>query len=85
MNSVAPTNVNTPMIRNATVSQTFVGGKDNATEAEVSAALSPFHIFNEPWVEANDVSDAVVFLASEESRNLTGTVLPVDLGYLAKY
>lgn len=34
-----------------------------------------------PWVEANDIADAVVFLASDEGRYTTGVALPVDAGY----
>jgi NAD(P)-dependent dehydrogenase (short-subunit alcohol dehydrogenase family) len=30
--------------------------------------------------EASDISDAVLFLASDESRMITGTFLPIDSG-----
>ena len=33
-----------------------------------------------PWIEPEQVSDAVVFLASDCARYITGTVLPVDQG-----
>ena len=32
------------------------------------------------WVEADDISSAVVYLASDESRYVTGTELKVDAG-----
>jgi SDR family mycofactocin-dependent oxidoreductase len=35
-------------------------------------------------IEANDVSDAVVWLASPEARNITGIQLPVDKGQTAR-
>ena len=37
-----------------------------------------------PWVEAEDVANAVIFLASDEGRYITGVALPVDAGYALK-
>jgi (+)-trans-carveol dehydrogenase len=37
-----------------------------------------------PWTEAVDISDAVLLLASDEARYITGVTLPVDAGFLAK-
>ena len=37
-----------------------------------------------PWVDARDVSNAVLFLASDEARYITGTALPVDAGIVTK-
>jgi (+)-trans-carveol dehydrogenase len=38
------------------------------------------HPLNEPWIETQDISAAVAYLASDEARYITGIVLPVDLG-----
>ena len=35
-------------------------------------------------LEANDISDAVVFLASDAAKFITGVTLPVDAGFTAK-
>jgi (+)-trans-carveol dehydrogenase len=37
-----------------------------------------------PWVEPVDVSNAILFLVSDEARYITGVALPVDAGYLIK-
>ena len=37
-----------------------------------------------PWVESIDISNALLFLASDESRYITGVTLPVDAGNLLK-
>jgi len=37
-----------------------------------------------PWVEPVDISNAVLFLASDESRYVTGVTLPVDAGFAVK-
>jgi NAD(P)-dependent dehydrogenase (short-subunit alcohol dehydrogenase family) len=37
------------------------------------------------WPEPSETSDAVVWLASDESKYVTGVTLPVDAGHRAKY
>ena len=37
-----------------------------------------------PWVDPVDISNAVLFLASDESRYVTGVALPVDAGFCQK-
>jgi NAD(P)-dependent dehydrogenase (short-subunit alcohol dehydrogenase family) len=37
-----------------------------------------------PWVEPVDISNAILFLASDEARYVTGVTLPVDAGYTVK-
>jgi NAD(P)-dependent dehydrogenase (short-subunit alcohol dehydrogenase family) len=38
-----------------------------------------------PWMEPEDISAAVAWLASDDSRFVTGITLPVDAGFLAKF
>lgn len=38
-----------------------------------------------PWVEPEDISNAVLWLASNEARYVTGVVLPVDGGLTAPF
>lgn len=85
VNSVAPTNVDTPLIMNDALMKTFVPDVAEPTRDDAAAVLTPFHILKKPWQEPIDISNAVLFLASDEARHITGTVLPVDLGFLAKY
>ncbi len=37
-----------------------------------------------PWVEPADISNALVFLASDEGRYVTGITLPVNAGFMQK-
>ena len=37
-----------------------------------------------PWVEPRDITNAVLFLASDEARYITGVTLPVDAGSVTK-
>ena len=74
VNSVHPTTVWTPMLAEV--------GPDGMTEEEIRAYYRPVNALPVPWVEPVDVSNAVVFLASDEARYITGTALPVDAGAL---
>jgi len=46
--------------------------------------LTARHLLPVPWVEPVDVANAVVFLASDEARYITGTQLVVDAGLLGR-
>lgn len=84
VNSIHPTQVDTPMIMNEAIMKLFVPGKEEPTLddfAEVSEAMQALPI---PWVEAVDISNALLFLASDEGRYITGVPLPVDAGTLIK-
>jgi (+)-trans-carveol dehydrogenase len=37
-----------------------------------------------PYVEPDDISNALLFLASDEARYVTGVALPIDAGYAIK-
>ena len=84
VNAVAPASVATPLIQNDVMYKLFAGGKENATAADAEAAFRELNLIKEPWVEPEDVSHAVSWLASDEARYLTGVVLPIDLGLLTK-
>jgi (+)-trans-carveol dehydrogenase len=52
-----------------------------ADAAPVLAAMAP--LAGQPLLQPSDVSEAVLWLASDESRWVTGAVLPVDMGMTA--
>lgn len=84
VNAVATSNVNTPMIRNPAIRNAWAGRPD-ATDDEVVREMSAMHILDVPWIEPVDVSHAVLWLASEEARYVTGSTVPVDAGALAPF
>jgi (+)-trans-carveol dehydrogenase len=79
-NLVCPTNVNTPMIMNPRTMNLFVPTSDNPTLEEFETAAKAMHVLDIGWIEPEDVTNAVLFLASDESRYVTGILLPVDAG-----
>ena len=63
--------------------------KDRLPEAErtrevVSERFQSINALPIPWVEPVDISNAVLWLASDESRYVTGVTLPIDAGELLK-
>lgn len=83
VNSVHPTNVDTPMIQNTATRRLFVDAEEPTREAFATAATQ-MNALPVPWVEAEDISSAVLFLTSDMSRYVTGIELPVDAGYHVK-
>ena len=84
VNAVAPTTVNTTMVQNDPMYRLFVPDKDNPTQEDFASTMQTLLVLPVPWVEPIDVSNAVLFLASEEARYITGHTLPVDAGMMAK-
>ena len=82
VNSVNPTNVNTLMIDNPRYNRLFAGGKEGATQADALDALTAMHALPVPFLDPIDVSNAVVYLASDDGRFVTGTAHVIDAGAL---
>ncbi|CUR59878.1 Short-chain dehydrogenase/reductase SDR [metagenome] len=83
-NSVNPTQVDTPMIMNDPMFRLFCPDLAAPTRADFAPVSQAMNALPLPWVEARDVSNSVLFLASAEARYITGVALPVDAGVLVK-
>lgn len=84
VNTVNPTQVDTPMIMNPPMYRLFCPDIDEPTREDFAPISQQMNALPIPWVEARDVSQAVLFLASDEARYITGVALPVDAGVLVK-
>lgn len=84
VNTVHPTTVNTGMFRNDESYHLFVPEVEDPSMDQVAAAARMINALDVPWIEPVDVSNAVVYLASDEARYVTGVTLPVDAGMLIK-
>jgi (+)-trans-carveol dehydrogenase len=84
VNSVHPTTVDTPMVLNEATFQLFAAEGEAFDEAAFKAASALNHVLPIPWVESIDISNAVLFLASDEARYITGVALPIDAGLLSR-
>jgi (+)-trans-carveol dehydrogenase len=82
VNTVNPTQVDTDMIQNESMYHLFCPDIPNPTREEFGAASAATILLPIDWVESIDVSNALLFLASDEARYITGVALPVDAGAL---
>jgi len=76
VNTVHPTGVNTPMVVNDAMTEFL------AQDPQLSNAMA--NALPVPMVEPVDISNAIVFLVSEDGRYVTGVTLPVDAGFTNK-
>lgn len=84
VNTVHPTSVNTPMIINDVFPRLVRGDLEDPGVDDAAEFLRPQQPMDVPWVEPDDISDAVLWLCSDEARYVTGVTLPVDAGALLK-
>lgn len=84
VNTILPGSCNTDMIQADYVYRMFRPDLRDPTRADVLDAFKRATLLPVPWVEPVDVSNAVLFLASEEARYITGVALPVDAGAVLK-
>ncbi|MEU6352936.1 mycofactocin-coupled SDR family oxidoreductase [Streptomyces sp. NPDC047072] len=84
VNSLHPTQVNTPMVMHEGTYRMFRPDLENPTVDDFAAVSQGMHLLPTPWVEPLDISNAVLFLASDEGRFVTGVTLPIDAGALLK-
>ena len=76
VNTIHPTGVRTPMVENEAMAKFL---------AEFPDAISSLtNMLPVELLDVDDISDAVVFLASDAAKYITGVTLPVDAGFTAK-
>ncbi|MFW6090355.1 MAG: mycofactocin-coupled SDR family oxidoreductase [Actinomycetota bacterium] len=84
VNSIHPTQVDTPMIMNEATYGLFRPDVENPGREDMAEAARAMNALPLPWVEPVDISNALLFLASDEARYITGVPLPVDAGAVTK-
>src|SRR5579863_1913465 len=84
VNSVHPTLVDTVMVQNEQTWSMFDPENPHPTRESAAPIFQGVNALPVPWVEPVDISNAVLFLASDEARYITGVTLLVDAGALLK-
>jgi (+)-trans-carveol dehydrogenase len=84
VNALAPTAVDTPMIMNSATYRLLRPDLENPTAEDMAGPAAALNALPIPWVEPAEISNAVLFLVSDEARYVTGVVLPVDAGIVIK-
>ena len=84
VNAVHPTNCNTDLLHNEDLYRVFRPDVENPTLDDVTPSFYAYHALPIPHVEPRYISNAVLWLASDEARHVTGLNMRIDAGSLLK-
>lgn len=81
-NAVCPGAIDTPMINNPTMYDRFTGG-ENPTREGAYESVRHFHLLNDrSMLPPTAISEAILWLVSDEAEQVTGVALPIDAGHM---
>jgi SDR family mycofactocin-dependent oxidoreductase len=84
MNAIHPTNTDTTLLMNDDIYRAFRPDLKNPTREDAIVAFPAMQAMPIPFVDPQDISHLVAFLASDESRYITGMNIRVDAGAMLK-
>jgi (+)-trans-carveol dehydrogenase len=84
VNSIHPAQVDTPMIMNEATYKLFLPGASDPSREEFAVASQAMNALPIPWLDPVDVSNALLFLVSDDARYITGVALPIDAGVMIR-
>lgn len=84
-NVIHPTNCNTPMLQSEPMYRAFRPDLEHPTRADAEPVFGVQQAMKIPYIEPEDISNAVLWLASDEARYVTGVQLRVDAGGYLKW
>ena len=73
-----------PMIQNEPIRKLMRPDLENPTREDAAAGFQRLHVLPIPWVQPEEISRAVLFLAAEEAGGISGTVMSIDAGASAR-
>ena len=85
VNAIAPGNISTDMIHNDTLYRLMRPDLEQPGADDVAGVMASLHVQPVPWLEAEEITSALVFLCSEGARHITGSVIDVDAGASARF
>jgi SDR family mycofactocin-dependent oxidoreductase len=84
-NVVHPTNCNTDMLQSPPMYKSFRPDLENPTRADAEPVFGVQQAMKVNFIEPEDISNAILWLVSDEARYVTGTQLRVDAGGYLKW
>jgi SDR family mycofactocin-dependent oxidoreductase len=84
-NVVHPTNCNTPMLQSEPMYRSFRPDLEHPTRADAEPVFGIQQAMKIPFIEPEDISNMVLYLASDEARYVTGMQMRVDAGGYLKW
>jgi SDR family mycofactocin-dependent oxidoreductase len=84
LNGIHPTNCDTQLLHNEDVYKAFRPDVPHPTREDAMLAFPAMQAMPIPFIDPIDISHLVAFLASDESRYLTGMNIRVDAGAMLK-
>jgi SDR family mycofactocin-dependent oxidoreductase len=84
-NAMHPTNVDTHLLHNEGLYRMFRPDLESPTREDVLPGFTQFNAMPIPYIEPVDVANLAVFLASDESRYITGQQIRIDCASMLKY
>ncbi len=85
VNCIHPTNCNTHLIQNEQVYKMFCPDIENPTREDAEPRFVYFQGMPIPYIEPEDTANLALFLASDESRYITGQQIRIDAASLLKF
>lgn len=83
VNAVCPAAVDTDMVHNEALYGLFAPDLDHPTKEEVAPRYMGLNQIPVPWMAPQEISNAILFLVSDDARYVSGTTLDVCCGATA--
>lgn len=84
VNSVCPGLIHTDMMMNQPTYDIFRPELENPTKEDATEVFRSMQVLPTDWLEPRDVSEVIVWLASDAARFITGAAIPVDAGQIGR-
>lgn len=85
VNAICPAAVDTAILDNEAMFRLVRPDLDHPGRADIAEVFAGRNPIPEPWVSPRDVSNFVVWLASDQAWYLTGATLPLDMGHNVRW
>jgi (+)-trans-carveol dehydrogenase len=84
VNSVCPGLIHTDMMMNQPTYDIFRPEIDHPTKEDATEVFRTMQVLPTDWLEPQDVSEVIAWLASDAARFITGAAIPVDAGQIGR-